>query len=211
MSKFLTLCKKRYTLVVYFSLIYLHLIKKTIRLDTPPHKHWEKGNFIWVFWHNRILLFILFYLKFLRGRKFVALISPSRDGEIIACISEKIGISSVRGSSKHFSPRTAKKILKYLQSGYHLIVIPDGPRGPRYELKEGVLWISAFSRIPVLPLDFSISRYRTIPSWDRFIFPLPFSRESVTVSSPLLVCKETWELTKEKLKEKLGGDIENQK
>ncbi|NOZ63583.1 MAG: lysophospholipid acyltransferase family protein [Caldiserica bacterium] len=199
------------SLIAHVSLIYLHLVKMTIRWEKHLNKNWEKENLIWVFWHNRLFLFILFYLKFLKGKKFVALISPSRDGELIARIGRKMGISSIRGSSKHFSLSAAKEIRRYLQAGYHLIIIPDGPRGPRYQLKEGVLWISEFSRIPILPLHFSISRYKVIPSWDRFIFPLPFAKEKIIAPFTLLAEKKNnWEETKREIEKLLGRDIENQ-
>ncbi len=211
MPKSLGFHRKMDNLIARISLLYLQMVQMTIRWEKRLNKDWEKGNLIWVFWHNRLFLFILFYLKFLKGKKFVALISPSRDGELIARVGRKMGIYSIRGSSKHFSPSTAKEILRYLQRGYHLIVIPDGPRGPRYQLKEGVLWISGFSRVPILPLNFSVSRYKIIPSWDRFIFPLPFARGKITAPFTLLAEKKSnWKEIRTKIEKLLGGDIENQ-
>ncbi len=158
-----------------------------------------RGNFIWVFWHNRILYFIAFYKRYLHPLPFAALVSPSRDGEIIAKVAERGGMKIVRGSSRHFSPSTARKIFDFLKEGYHLVMIPDGPRGPRYEVKEGVFRISSWTKLWILPLSFDSSFYLVFPSWDFFRIPLPFSR----VNFQLGVLLPPGEDRKEELKKRL--------
>ncbi|HEX67725.1 MAG TPA: DUF374 domain-containing protein [bacterium] len=158
----------------YLIIFYLHIIAYTIRwkgkLKLPS------TNFILAFWHNRLFLFLAFYIRYLKELPFYALVSPSRDGEIIARVAEKLGIKTIRGSSGHFSPASAKKMLKVLNRRGNLIIIPDGPRGPRYKVKEGIIRISQKSAKPIQPLRFSPKRFIAFPSWDKLILPLPFSQ-----------------------------------
>ena len=189
--------------IIFLSLIYLHLIKFTIIWRKELGKDIGRKNFIWIFWHNRIFLFILFYLRFLRKEKFIALISPSRDGEMLSILSRKIGILPVRGSTGHFSPRTGKDILKYLREGYNLIVIPDGPRGPKYKIKDGLLRMSIITETPVLPLNLQISNYFSFHSWDRFMFPLPFCMGKAVISQPIFIEERNLKKEKKELEKKL--------
>jgi lysophospholipid acyltransferase (LPLAT)-like uncharacterized protein len=55
-------------------------------------------------------------------------------------------------------------------------ITPDGPRGPRGSVQEGVILLASRSARPIVPLGFAASRGKRLSSWDRFLIPLPFSR-----------------------------------
>ena len=65
--------------------------------------------------------------------------------------------------------------------GYDLAVTPDGPRGPRYEVKPGVIALAQHTGVPILPISYHLNRRLQLRSWDGFLIPLPFGRCHIRV------------------------------
>jgi hypothetical protein len=74
-----------------------------------------------------------------------------------------------------------------LVSGRDVVITPDGPRGPVYELGPGIVFLAQKSGASVLPMNLEYSGCWRLGSWDRFIIPQPFSRVRVLISRPLCV------------------------
>ena len=55
-------------------------------------------------------------------------------------------------------------------------ITPDGPKGPRHQVKEGVAQLARLSGRTVVPIAFACSRGHRFASWDRFLLPYPFCR-----------------------------------
>ena len=66
-----------------------------------------------------------------------------------------------------------------------LVITPDGPRGPRHEVKDGIVQLARITGRPVVPLAFVCSRGHRFASWDRFLLPYPFSRGVFAFGEPL--------------------------
>jgi lysophospholipid acyltransferase (LPLAT)-like uncharacterized protein len=145
---------------------------------------WERHQqVIMAFWHSRILFMPFAY----EGRKGCMMNSIHRDGEIITRVLKRFGISAVRGSSTRGWMGGLKGMLEAYQQGYDLIVVPDGPRGPRYQAKPGVLQLARATGAPIFPVTCSAAWKLTIPSWDQLIVPLPFSRVRYMAGAKILV------------------------
>lgn len=134
-------------------------------------------------WHGRLLLAPYFF----RRRGIAALVSPSKDGEIIARIASGWGFRILRGSSSHAVVRAWNEMKKELQQGGELIIIPDGPKGPDRVLKPGCLKLAQETGAYLVPFSFSASRKRLLRSWDNFLLFLPFSRIVAVFGQPLQV------------------------
>jgi lysophospholipid acyltransferase (LPLAT)-like uncharacterized protein len=111
-----------------------------------------------------------------QGRKGCIMNSIHRDGEIITRVIKRFGISTVRGSSTRGWMGGLKGMLEAYRHGYDLFVVPDGPRGPRYQAKPGVLQLARATGAPIFPVTCSAAWKLTVPSWDQLMIPLPFSR-----------------------------------
>jgi len=61
-------------------------------------------NYIGGLWHNRLLIFPLVLRRFLPNRHGAALISASRDGDLLADAIRRFGYDVVRGSSSRKNP-----------------------------------------------------------------------------------------------------------
>lgn len=130
-------------------------------------------------WHNRLLLWAYVIRNCLRVSHGSALISASRDGELIADLVQRFGFDVVRGSSSRKGTSALMQLSEILARGEYVAMIPDGPRGPAYELASGVVFLAQKSGAPVLPMNLEFSRCWRLRSWDRFILPVPFSEVRV--------------------------------
>ena len=68
----------------------------------------------------------------------------------------------------------------------HLVITPDGPRGPRFKFKPGALLLAQMSGRPILPMSYAASHAWLI-KWDRFVIPVPFSRIAIAIGPPVYV------------------------
>jgi hypothetical protein len=149
---------------------------------------WQRGEqVILAFWHDRILLMPFPY----RGRKACIMNSIHRDGEIITRVIKRFGIRSVRGSSTRGWIGGLKDMLEAYRQGYDLIVVPDGPRGPRHHAKPGVLQLARATGAPIFPVTYGAAWKITVPSWDRLLIPFPLSRVTYVAGSPIVVPTDT--------------------
>lgn len=139
---------------------------------------------IFTFWHNRSFVAADFFRKRIFGRGFdvLALASLSRDGELVTRVARGFDVSVVRGSASRGGLGAVRALYRAMKRrGSSPVMIPDGPRGPRYELKVGAVILAQMSRAPILLLGMAARRYFTLKSWDRLIVPWPFSRVAVVV------------------------------
>jgi 3-deoxy-D-manno-octulosonic-acid transferase len=104
------------------------------------------------------------------------LISWHRDGEIAVRCLRRFGMVSVRGSSTRGGIGGVRRLLEALRAGHPIVVVPDGPRGPRHRAKPGVVQLARASGAEIVPVGFAASRVLRAASWDRLVVPLPFAR-----------------------------------
>ncbi len=134
-------------------------------------------------WHGRILLPILEH----RQQGIIPMISLSRDGEMIARTVEKLGYGTVRGSSSRGGREAMLAMAAQLrQPGTVCAIMPDGPRGPRHELKPGVVLIARESGALIIPMSWGCPRPIRFNSWDRFQLWRPFGRAVVLYGEPIV-------------------------
>jgi lysophospholipid acyltransferase (LPLAT)-like uncharacterized protein len=141
-------------------------------------------NYIGALWHNRLLIFPLVLRRFFPQRSGAALISASRDGDLLADAIRRFGYDVVRGSSSRMGASAILQLTQLLASGHDVVITPDGPRGPAYELGPGIIFLAQKSGTQVLPMNLEYSHCWRVGSWDRFIVPRAFSKVRVLISGP---------------------------
>src|SRR5437016_2744672 len=139
-------------------------------------------NYIGALWHNRLLIFPLILRRFFPQRHGAALISASRDGDLLADGVQRYGYAVIRGSSSRLGASAIFQLTEVLASGRDVVITPDGPRGPAYELGPGIIFLAQKSGAAVLPMSLEYSRCWRLGSWDRFIIPRPCSTARVLIS-----------------------------
>ena len=145
----------------------------------------EPDKMILAFWHNR-QIGILAITGMLEPIK--VLVSRHGDGEIIARIVSRFRIGSVRGSSTRGSVAALRQLVAETHSS-HIAITPDGPVGPRYTLKDGLIGLAAITRRPIFWISFGVDRAWVFDSWDRFILPKPFAKIRFRSGGPIRVDK----------------------
>ena len=148
-------------------------------------------NYIGALWHNRLLIFPLVLRRFFPNRRGAALISASRDGDLLTDAIRRFGYEVIRGSSSRLGASAILQLTEELASGRDVVITPDGPRGPAYELGPGIVFLAQKSGASVLPMNLEYSGCWRLGSWDRFIIPHPFSKVRVLISQPLRVKSTT--------------------
>jgi hypothetical protein len=141
------------------------------------------GSVIIAIWHNQIFGGLLFYTKFLGSRHTAVLTSASGDGDLLAAVMGHFGAEAIRGSSNKRPVAALREMVSFLREsrGKDLCITPDGPRGPVYKLESGLIKVSQWTGVPILPMKISYSNAISLKTWDRFRVPLPFSRVDVTL------------------------------
>ncbi len=158
----------------------------------------EKKNFIAAFWHGK--MFAGWYV--FGGRNSAALVSRSKDGEILSRALKKWGYRVIRGSS-HIGGKEALQIMEdAIKQGYSLSITPDGPTGPREKMKAGAIVLAKKTGVPVILAGISYKRKRVFSkSWDKFELPKFFSEVRLVLSEPIYVESDlTFEETDEIIK-----------
>ena len=141
-------------------------------------------NYIGALWHNRLLIFPIVLRRFFPNRHGAALISASHDGDLLADAVQRFGYEVIRGSSSRLGASAILQLTQVLASGRDVVITPDGPRGPAYELGPGIIFLAQKSGAAVLPMNLEYSHCWRLGSWDRFIVPRPFSKVRVLIDQP---------------------------
>lgn len=153
-----------------------------------PEAFWRRGEpFIVCFWHGRLLMMPSGWP---RRIGLAVLISQHRDGALIAAAVAHFGVDTVRGSSGRDGAPALRAMLKELERGVSIAITPDGPRGPRMRVSEGIVGVAQHSGRAIVPTSYAARPRRLLGTWDRFLLPLPFSRGVFLWGEPISVPRQ---------------------
>ncbi len=162
----------------------MRLLHCTLRKRVILPKQWPDGGFIAAFWHGKMLTGWLVVSKTLlkiRPSAPIAVVSLSKDGDILANALHTLGFQLIRGSSSRGREAVRLSIQSALEKGEVVVLTPDGPRGPKESFKYGSIRLAAQYRSPIL--FFAITHHCAwrLRSWDHFEIPKPFSRVDIVI------------------------------
>ena len=143
-------------------------------------------NYLLALWHNNLV----YFTYILREFDITVLASRSRDGTNIGRVAAFFGIGVAWGSTADRAFEGLRAIYRLLRGGKNVTVMPDGPLGPRYELKPGVVALARRTGVPIVPIAFSGASVIEFRSWDRMKLPRPFSRVALYVGDPIWIAKD---------------------
>lgn len=168
----------------------------------------ENKSFVIAHWHGDELGI----LHLLKPYRVACIISTSKDGDIMNRAVQLLGGKTVRGSSTRQGTRALKGIIRLKKEGFRPSVAVDGPKGPIYKVKPGVLQISRLTNLPIVPLSFYASRYHTFhKAWNQSRLPLPFAKVSIVWGRPLPALQKTDDPKDEKFAQQLEERINETK
>ena len=183
----------RTAILTFLGLMIVRLLMATVRKEYVNFHYSDEaladsktGNVIYAIWHGRILLATCTHRK----AGLHILVSLHRDGRLIASIAEKLGYKTIAGSTTRGGAEALRRMLELLGEGKTLVITPDGPRGPRFSVGEGCIFLAQKSGVPIIPAAFSPSRFWQARSWDGMLLPKPFSKIRIALAPPIWIGPE---------------------
>ena len=160
---------------------------RTLRVRTDSRGQrtdpWDpnlRERFIYTLWHEN--LGVAFALK--TAAPVRILISQSADGELVSQMAKRFGVETVRGSSSKGGTEALDEMIA-LRHSHHFLVAPDGPRGPRRQVKRGLAYLASRTGMRVVPFGVGFSAPRSAKSWDQTAIPKPGSTMTI-VAGPII-------------------------
>ena len=179
-------------LLAFIAFIYILFVKVTSNIKyeniDSPTKYWQnKKPFILAFWHGQLMTFSYTWKI---NKKLNILASSHSDGRFGASIAKYFKLNNIPISSDG-NNLSLRPIFKILKSNNYIAITPDGPRGPKEKVSEGIIKIAKISKVPIIPVGFGSSKNFCLKSWDSFLITLPFSKcrivwgDSITIPENL--------------------------
>jgi lysophospholipid acyltransferase (LPLAT)-like uncharacterized protein len=142
-------------LLSFFGYLFLRALHATLRVRHVNGENLEgTPRYIVAFWHRHILLSL-----HMRWRKpTMAIISRSKDGEIVSGVLRWYGAETARGSSTRGGEVALREILRAVNAGKNIAFTPDGPKGPSQIAKDGVIYVAKVSGLPIVPFVFAAKK-----------------------------------------------------
>jgi hypothetical protein len=165
--------------------------------ETNAYKDLGEARHLYCVWHDQIVM-VLFSG---RPKRAAGLVSKHQDGSYVADVMRMRGIKPVRGSTKRGGAEALRQLLETAKD-HHITITPDGPRGPRHEIKPGIVFLASQTGRKIVPTAFYCKRSWAIKgSWTDMLLPKPFTRIIALGGTPLEVPPN---LSREELAEYLG-------
>ena len=156
--------------------ILLRILARTWRFSL--HGEFPSSPAVVAFWHDEMLPVWTLFARKKSNLSLSALISLSKDGEILAQLLHDWGYELVRGSSSK-GGKEALEQMTTLAARSILLITPDGPRGPRHQMKPGAVIAAQRACVPLYLCRIKTEGWRFEKSWDKFLLPYPFARIEV--------------------------------
>lgn len=190
----------------------LRIWSKTLRYKQIGYEQVESirqnSRVIFALWHDE--LFSPCYLH--RDEGIIAIVSASKDGELLAQVLKRLGFNLARGSSTRGGFQALREAHKKVQIlNKDVVFTVDGPKGPRHSVKEGAIYLAYRAKAFIVPVR--VKNYKAKyfhKAWDRFQLPWPCSKSEVLYGEPYLIdypklTTTLLEKEQNKLKEKMAS------
>jgi lysophospholipid acyltransferase (LPLAT)-like uncharacterized protein len=114
------------------------------------------------------------------------MISRSKDGDLLAPFVKSMGHEVVRASSSRGASAGLMEMVELMEKeNCHGAMAVDGPKGPVYKAKPGVLYLAKKADNIIVPVLGNTKRFYRFNSWDKFIMPKPFAKIDLHLLSPI--------------------------
>lgn len=184
----------------------IKLTNQSYRLEVEGWKSVKKAltageSLVFSSWHGKSWVPVYF----LRNLGIYALTSLSRDGSYMTEILHSLGWQTIRGSSSRGASRSLLALYRKLEEGASTALTPDGPTGPIYEVKPGIIFLQEKAGSMLVPMGVDARWKKNFASWDKYLLPLPFSKTALVFGKPFcfeadLEMETKQEILKEKMK-----------
>lgn len=134
------------------------------------------------------------------------MISDHKDGELISQMVSFLRIKSIRGSSSRGNIKVLKAALKTLKNKDDIAITPDGPKGPRHSVANGIIDIAQKTALPIVAIRVKCKNAWRFSSWDKHLLPKPFSHIEYSAKRLEILKDTSLETAKKTLQNTMGVD-----
>ena len=163
---FLT-CRKRYVVEV---------------AGTNPYEE-TADRYLYCVWHDHIVMTVFSG----RPKSMAGLVSRHQDGSFLSETMKRLAIQPVRGSASRGGAQAMRQMLD-LARERHIAITPDGPRGPRRQAKDGIIFLASHSGRKIVPVFHACrSGWQIRGSWTDMLLPRPFTTVYAFGGTPISI------------------------
>ncbi len=155
-------------------------------------------------WHGELLMIPYAYTRFRKKPHAKLIISEHFDGNLIAKTLKYFKFKTIRGSSTRGGVKALITAIKELKNGYDLGITPDGPKGPRHKVSNGIVAIAQKANAKIILVRVKPTSFWQLSSWDKFIIPKPFATINYYISELIDIKGMQLEEAKEMIKIRLN-------
>jgi len=161
--------------------------------------YWDsKRPLVVCFWHGRMVMMVYMWPSL---KPILMFQSQHRDSRLMVSFIRHFKLKAFMHDREVHDgkARAFLALRRHLLKGGAVGITPDGPKGPRYQVKRGVVALAIKSKCDIIPGAYSCSRGRFLRSWDRFFVGLPFGRGAFVYGKPL--SPEAYDLDEKRLQQ----------
>ncbi len=140
---------------------------------------------IFACWHGELLMLPYLYSKYRKTPHAKVLISSHFDGMLISKTIKYFGLGTLAGSTNRNAARVLIQAIQTLKDGYDIGITPDGPKGPRHEVADGIIVMAQKTKAKIVLVEIKPTKYWQFNSWDKFTVPKPFGTLNYYSTSPI--------------------------
>lgn len=173
-------------ILAFIVTLYIYFVKLTSSIkyenSSIPREYWNNNKpFILAFWHSQLMMMSFSWFA---KKRINILASSHSDGRFGAIVGKYLKLNNIPISKENKS-LSLRPIFNLLKEKKYIGITPDGPRGPKEKVSEGIIKISKKSKVCIIPVGFWSSNNFKLNSWDSFLITLPFSKCYFVWSKPI--------------------------
>ena len=175
-------------LVAAIAVVIVKLLFRTCRVRAhgdvegiSPYEGTGDRRYLYCIWHDQLMMTVFTG----RPQNMAGLVSQHQDGSYLADALKMVGITPVRGSTNRGGARAMRELLDTIRQ-LHVAITPDGPRGPRHELKQGLVFLASHGGRSIVATAYTCRRcWRIKGSWTDMMIPKPFTTIYIRATAPM--------------------------
>lgn len=136
--------------------------------------------------------------------------SLSKDGELVSRFERFMGCWPIRGSSSRGGVGAQKAMVRFMKSGGSRVAtnVADGPQGPPYVAKAGMISLAQLTGAPLIPAMYSSDRVWCLrKAWDKTMIPKPFAKFVAIYGEPIEVPRRLTPDQREQYRQRLEDEL----
>ncbi|MCF6308948.1 MAG: lysophospholipid acyltransferase family protein [Sulfurimonas sp.] len=172
-------------IVPFLGALFIRLIYATNKKELEPEAVVDEKPLIFACWHGELLMLPYLYRRYRKIPHAKVLISNHFDGLLISKTIESFGLETIAGSTNRNAAKVLIQGIRALKDGYDIGITPDGPKGPRHEVADGIIIMAQKTGTKIVLIRMLATKYWQFSSWDKFTVPKPFGTLKYYATLPI--------------------------